>query len=50
MLMTLKAKLQGYEHPAGEALGVEGHVEALISSATDVRNLSKLFSGWAAWV
>jgi ataxia telangiectasia mutated family protein len=50
MLMTLKSKLQGYENPAGEALSVEGHVEALITSATDVRNLSKLFVGWAPWI
>ncbi len=49
-IMTMRSKLQGYENPTGEALSVEGHVEILVQSATDTKKLSRLYSGWAAWL
>ena len=49
-LTRIKSKLQGYEDPAGEALGVEGHIELLINEAISPQNLSRMYCGWAPWL
>ena len=49
-LMRIRNKLQGYEDSTGEGLGVEGQVEQLISNATDTKNLSRIYVGWAPWI
>jgi len=49
-LMRIRNKLQGYEDSTGEGLGVEGQVEQLIANATDTKNLSRIYVGWAPWI
>uniref|UniRef100_A0A8C3VYE6 Serine-protein kinase ATM n=1 Tax=Catagonus wagneri TaxID=51154 RepID=A0A8C3VYE6_9CETA len=48
VLMRLQEKLKGVEE--GTVLSVGGQVNFLIQQAMDPKNLSKLFSGWKAWV
>mmetsp|Transcript_36512 Transcript_36512/g.59168 ORF Transcript_36512/g.59168 Transcript_36512/m.59168 type:complete len:741 (+) Transcript_36512:200-2422(+) len=47
-LFGIKQKLQGTEFE--RTLSVEGQIKTLINEATDPKNLSKMFVGWAAWV
>jgi ataxia telangiectasia mutated family protein len=49
-LTRIKCKLQGFEDPTGEALGVEGQVDYLINEARSPTNLCKIFPGWAPWL
>ena len=36
--------------PAGVAVSVSEHVDALIGQATDVNKLAKMYEGWMPWV
>jgi ataxia telangiectasia mutated family protein len=47
-LLRLQEKLDGYEEGVG--LSTSGHINYLIQSATDIRNLSCLFPGWQPWI
>ena len=47
-LLRLQEKLDGYED--GVCLSTSGHINYLIQSATDIRNLSCLFPGWQPWI
>ena len=49
-LRRIRSKLQGFEDPSGEGLGVEGQVELVMSMAMDEANLARLFVGWAPWL
>eukprot|EP01035_Chromulina_nebulosa_P017025 gene17025-22531_t len=49
-LIRIDKKLQGFENVTGQALSIEGQVGQLISEATDVNNLCKMFAGWAPWI
>eukprot|EP01084_Bolivina_argentea_P313208 542371_1 len=49
-LIRVRQKLQGYEDPNGEAMGVEGQVKLLVNEAQSPENLSCLYPGWAPWV
>ncbi|XP_020498541.2 serine-protein kinase ATM [Labrus bergylta] len=48
VLLRLQEKLKGVEE--GTVLSVGGQVNLLIQQAMDPKNLSRLFSGWQAWV
>uniref|UniRef100_A0A667Z4W4 non-specific serine/threonine protein kinase n=1 Tax=Myripristis murdjan TaxID=586833 RepID=A0A667Z4W4_9TELE len=48
VLLRLQEKLKGVEE--GTVLSVGGQVNLLIQQAMDPNNLSRLFSGWQAWV
>lgn len=48
VLLRLQEKLKGVEE--GTVLSVGGQVNLLIQQAMDPENLSRLFSGWQAWV
>uniref|UniRef100_A0A8C5CNQ1 non-specific serine/threonine protein kinase n=1 Tax=Gadus morhua TaxID=8049 RepID=A0A8C5CNQ1_GADMO len=48
VLLRLQDKLKGVEE--GAVLSVGGQVNLLIQQAMDPSNLSRLFSGWQAWV
>ena len=48
VLLRLQEKLKGVEE--GAVLSVGGQVNLLIQQAMDPANLSRLFSGWQAWV
>ncbi|XP_010789117.1 serine-protein kinase ATM [Notothenia coriiceps] len=48
VLLRLQEKLKGVE--GGTVLSVRGQVNLLIQQAMDPENLSRLFSGWQAWV
>ncbi|XP_033952949.1 serine-protein kinase ATM [Pseudochaenichthys georgianus] len=48
VLLRLQEKLKGVE--GGTVLSVGGQVNLLIQQAMDPKNLSRLFSGWQAWV
>ncbi|KAK0156293.1 Serine-protein kinase ATM [Merluccius polli] len=48
VLLRLQEKLKGVEE--GAVLSVGGQVNLLIQQAMDPNNLSRLFSGWQAWV
>ncbi|XP_057207149.1 serine-protein kinase ATM isoform X2 [Triplophysa rosa] len=48
VLLRLQEKLKGVEE--GTVLSVGGQVNLLIQQAMDTKNLSRLFSGWQAWV
>ena len=49
-LLHIKAKLQGYEPGAMEAMSVEGQVKRLVNEAQYPERLCQLFPGWAPWV
>lgn len=49
-LLRIKNKLNGFEDPTGEPLGVEGQVELCINEARSYENLSRMFHGWAPWL
>lgn len=48
VLLRLQEKLKGVEE--GTVLSVGGQVNLLIQQAMDLKNLSRLFPGWQAWV
>lgn len=49
-LARIRSKLQGYEDPTGDGMGISGHVDLLITQAKSTESLSKLFPGWAPWL
>ncbi|KAI8906309.1 hypothetical protein EDD86DRAFT_210343, partial [Gorgonomyces haynaldii] len=50
ILGVIDRKLQGYVIPAGLPVSVEGQVYELINTATDLKNLSQMYIGWAAYL
>lgn len=49
-LLRVRQKLQGYEDPNGQVMGIAGQVNLLINEAQSAENLCKLFPGWAPWL
>lgn len=50
ILGNIDRKLQGFAVPTGLSLSVQGQVQELISSATDAKNLSAMYFGWAPYL
>ena len=49
VVKRVRQKLSGQEDPTSESLGVTGHVQQLISAATNEEYLATMFDGWAAF-
>jgi serine/threonine-protein kinase ATR len=50
ILANIDRKLQGHTTSAGLPLSVPGQVHELITSATDPKNLSAMYIGWAPYL
>ncbi|GAM27893.1 hypothetical protein SAMD00019534_110690 [Acytostelium subglobosum LB1] len=50
IINNIDRELQGLPANIGLPLSIEGQVTSLIQEATDLKNLSEMYNGWAAWL